>query len=245
MLKLITLIGFAVSSVGASTITFNTLPANTDFGTFNGYVISTVDDQPNQPLVCDDFAHTTYVPSGKLAFNLSTVTGPNPLEYARFVNIDPTGPSLFKYEEASFLLDGLNQTGPGSLLDLTAEYQYALWHLFTPAVPLPNATAQTLLNDAAAGVTAGGADAGMLYSRLRIYTPTAAYASNQEFLQLVPAPDPHPWTSFSQDAMPTPEPSSAWLFGVGGGLIALGCTARRLRRRRAGPPSAEADPRTD
>ena len=50
----------------------------------------------------------------------------------------------------------MSQNGPGALLDLTADYQYALWKLFTPGVMLPNSTAQTLLNDAAYSVAHAG-----------------------------------------------------------------------------------------
>jgi len=54
---------------------------------------------------------------------------------------DPAG-TIEKYKEAAMLLDGLRQTGHGSLLDLTADYQYALWMLFTPTVKGPNFTAK-------------------------------------------------------------------------------------------------------
>jgi hypothetical protein len=226
--KAFTILCFAAATAAASTITFNTLPGNTEYGTYNGYIMSTVDGQANQPLICDDFDHTTYVPSGKMTFYLSTLIGSTPLEYARFVNGD-TSAALFQYREAAFLLDGLNQTGPGQVTDLTAAYQYALWHLFTPSVVLPTPTAQTLLNTAAASVRTGGLAADLLYSRLLIYTPTSAYASNQEFLQLSSAPDSKPWAG---DKINTPEPSTAWLFGLGGGMLVLAHLARRLERRR-------------
>jgi hypothetical protein len=173
-------------------------------------------------LICDDFGHTTNEPSGPMDFSLSTLTSPTPLQYARFV--DPNrGVAITRYEQAAILLDGLNHTGPGLLLDMTADYQYALWMLFTPGVNAPNATAQTLLNDAAYSVRQGGPANLAIYSELRIYTPTASYVSNQEFLQL----GAHP-----PDPTAIPETSPAILIWIGMAGIALSVAARRLLQRR-------------
>ncbi len=247
MLRLITLLCLAVSGCLATAIQFNSLPTNTQFGTYNGFVPSTVDDRPNRLLICDDFDHTTYVPSGKIMFSASVLTGADPLQYARFVDPGHSEASLAMYEEAAFLLDGLSRSGPGSALDLTAYYQYALWHLFTPSAALPRgSTAQTLLNYAAASVNNGNLSNALLYSRLRIYTPQAAYASNQEFLELLSAPGDSPWSASDS---PAPESSPAVLIGIGIGLAALSYVLRRLLRRRAdhrpGSGGAVTDARRD
>jgi hypothetical protein len=220
-----------VSGGFANTIQFTGLPVNSQYGTYNGYAFATIDGSPLQPLICDDFDHTTYVPSGNLTYSLSTLTGGSPLQYARFDDTSQWAGTIAKYEEAALLLDGLNHTGGALLLDLTADYQYALWSLFTPSVVLPNATAQTLLNDAAASVQQGGASNQILYSELRIYTPTAAYASNQEFLQMGSATAFAPGGNLSDPAA-TPEAASMILVGIGLAAIALSLGARHLLRRR-------------
>ena len=146
------ILGFVSALAAAgSTIQFTGLPINTEFGTFNGFALATVDGSPDQLLICDDFNHTTYVPSGPLMYDASTLGAADPLQYVRF----PGGQAMALYEQAALLLDGLQHTGNGQLLDLTADYQYALWHLFTPSVALPTATARTLLQDTAAAVAQG------------------------------------------------------------------------------------------
>ncbi len=232
-MKLLAVFLFLTAASGfADTIQFTGLPANTQYGTYNGYVSATIDGIPAQMLICDDFDHTTYVPSGPLDFSQSTLTGADPLQYARFADPNQLGSSMAKYEEAAILLNGLRQTGPGLLLDLTADYQYALWMLFTPGVASPNATAQTLLNDAADTVQQGEASNQALYSELRIFTPDAAYSSNQEFLQMAADPtlSPPPPLDFL-DSAATPEPAPAVLIGIGIVAIGLSVGARCLRKR--------------
>ena len=231
MLKLLLFLWLTANTGFSATIDLISLPTNTEFGHYNGYVVATVDGQPNQLLICDDFDSTTYVPSGEMTYLLSSLTGSNPLQDARFVDRSKWNASVAMYQEAAFLLDGLNKTCPESVFDLTAYYQYALWHLFTPSVALPGgATAQTLLDDAAASVASGGLSNELLYSRLRIYTPTSAYASNQELLQLAPGLSSHPWDDPPPD-MATPEPSSLYLIATGLGLVGLGYFTRCVMRR--------------
>jgi hypothetical protein len=222
----------ASAGFGAS-IQFTGLPSNFQYGTYNGYASATIDGVPLQQVICDDYDHTTYVPSGPLDYSLSTLTGQSPLQGARFADPSQLASAETKYEEAAILLNGLDQTGPGTLLDLTADYQYALWILFTPTVAAPNATALTLLNDAARSMQQGGASNQAIYSELRIYTPTAAYASNQEFLQL--APSGVTFQSFAidpPDPSAVPEPQPAIMVGIGIGAIVLSVGARSLLLRR-------------
>ena len=219
-----------VSSGWASSIQFVSLPGNTQFGTFNGWVTSTVDGVPLQQLICDDFNHETYVPSGPIDFTVSTLLGDSLLQYARFYDPKAAAGSITRYEEAAVLLDGLRNTGPGSILDLTADYQYALWYLFTPSVKLPNETAKTLLSEAATAVAKGSAATQALYSELVIYTPTAKYSSNQEFLQLK-SPT---LTGTVQDfpAGGVPEAGSGTSVGIGLCTIAIAYGARHVLLRR-------------
>jgi hypothetical protein len=222
------ILGFgSVLAAGASTIQFTGLPINTEFGTFNGFAFATVDGSPDQLLICDDFNHTTYVPSGPLVYDASTLAGADPLEYVRFAG-EPQPVAL--YEQAALLLDGLQHTGNGQLLDLTADYQYALWHLFTPSVALPTATAHTLLRDTAAAVAQGDPRNLEVYSRLKIFTPEEPFATNQEFLQLLDSPPPVVKLASPSLVAPVPEPSPALLIGAGIALIAFAVGSRRMRR---------------
>jgi hypothetical protein len=214
VIKILAICCLFLSSVHAASIVLT--------GTNGVFLTATVDGQANQLVICDDFYHTSYVPSGPLTYNTSLLTGPNALQYARFQVF-----AVQRYQMAAFLLDGLSQAGPGSTMDLSTEYQYALWHLFAPSVELPNRTALTLLSNAWESVEAGGLAADLLYSRLRIYTPTYTYRSNQEFLQLLQAPDPRPW----DPPVHAPEPSSAMLMAAGATMISV---SYALRRRASG-----------
>jgi len=219
---------FALSALLASaalgdTVQFQSLPINTQYGTYNGFVVATVNGVDIR-MVCDDYDHTTYVPSGPLGFQLSMLTGPEPLQYARFVNPVDWDRSVSEYRQAAYLVSGMAQQTPGSPKDVTADYQYALWSLFTPSTPLPSSTAKILLDQSAAAVSGGQIDP-LLYSRLRIYTPVQPYQGNQEFLALA---DP-----LASGGQQVPEPSTPILFACGAALIALsGLLHRRLRRDR-------------
>jgi hypothetical protein len=238
VIKILALAFLTVSAGFASRISFTGLPSNTEFGTYNGFAVGSIDGASNQLLICDDFAHTTYVPSSNLVYSLSELVGSNPLQFARFADLTQWSNTIIKYEEAALLLNGLMQNGPGSLLDLTADYQYALWELFTPSVKLPNSTALTLLNDAAYNVAHGGTSNNAIYSELRIYTPDAGYTSNQEFLQMVPNA-----TTTSTGPLATPESSPAIALLIGMGVIALSVVARRKLGRRIAVATSGSIPR--
>ena len=220
---LVLLLGAAGGS--ATTISFTGLPLNSAYGTYNGFALATVDGVPGHLLVCDDYNHTTYVPSGPLIYTVSTLAGSNPLQYARFADPLAWEESIARYQQAALLVDGMSHVSP--LLNLAADYQYALWRLFTPSVTLPfTSTAQTLLNESANALANASANNLDIYSRLLIYTPTAPFASNQEFLALSPVPLAPPPTPPSQ---PVPEPSAWVLMSIGTGLLVLGSAPRRVR----------------
>src|ERR1700710_397948 len=73
---------------------FDTLPTNTNDGTYNGFVGVTTDGSTSLSLICDDFLSTTYVPSGPTPFNLSTLGG---------ILSDTRFGSARLYEQASLL----------------------------------------------------------------------------------------------------------------------------------------------
>jgi hypothetical protein len=169
----------------ADAISFTGLPANTDHGTYNGFVSGTIDGLPFDDLICDDWSHTTYVPSQNLNYNVSVL---DTLEYARFASPGgPTAADINNYRAAAILVQGLIDHP-----DQVADYQYALWELFTPSAPFYSG-AHDLLTDALTlvqGDISGYAD---LFSRLRIYTPQRDSETNQEFLEIdAPAPVPEP-----------------------------------------------------
>ena len=91
-------------------------------------------------------------------------------------------------EEAAVLVYELAEL-PSASADIVTDYQYALWNLMTPSARLdPSRVSQeqALQNNALAMVN-NLADAQFLtttvYAFTEIYTPTAAYAGNQEFVE--------------------------------------------------------------
>ena len=148
--------------------------------TYNGWSTATIDGVPGQLVICDDYSHTTYIPSSEEA-DLSTLTGPDPLQYARFSGLQT-------YETAAVLVSELASLSNPSDNTVT-DYQYALWNLFDSAAPA-NATQQSLISDAQWLVLSDSPLAEQAYARLAIYTPTEQYASNQEMLGLLPTPEP-------------------------------------------------------
>ena len=238
--KIVLLGGFLAAVASAGTVQIFALPGNTAFGTRNGFWIAAVDGTPGQLLASDDYTHTPSFSLESTPYAISTLAGDDPLQFARFLDPSNLEDSIARYEQAALLLDGLRQTVPGSLFDLTAGYQYALWSVFTPGIPLPDATAQTLLDEArfaAAIPSAGHID---LYSRLRILTPLRGDESNQEFLAFSTDPSwldvssPGPFAGIeppSVQSVATPEPSAMTLATIGIGLILAGPLVRRRWRQ--------------
>ena len=205
----------ATGLCSASTVVFTALPPVFQNGTYNGFATATIDGVPNQLLLCDDDAHTTYMPSDSILYDYSTLTGSNPLQFARFSDHPATMDDLTKYEVAAVLLYELNLAGSANA-DLVTDYQYAIWNMFDPTTSLfrPN---QSALQQAAIDIVLGKATAPVwlstAYADLAIYTPQSAYASNQEFLGL----------------NPVPEPAMFWLLGCT--LATIGVVSRKRRNR--------------
>src|SRR5450432_2153356 len=85
-----------------SLITFNTLPSTVENGTYNGFVGATIDGL-NTKIICNDFDHVTYVPSGPSSFVLSTLPD---VSQTRFQNER-------EYDVAAYLLFGDGNTLAG------------------------------------------------------------------------------------------------------------------------------------
>jgi hypothetical protein len=192
-----------VSRAGAVEIYFDTLPATLENGTYNGFVGGKIDDVRFDNLICNDFLPTTYVPSGPWAYDVSTLSGPNQLEYARFGDAFD---AIAKYEQAALLLagDGTPKL-PGlmhvSSADEITSYQYAIWRLFTPGRDMSghgatviNPGTSDMLLSTVAGENLSDPRFTPIYQELRVYTPGDSAKSNQEFLQVAPTPEPGTWT---------------------------------------------------
>jgi hypothetical protein len=201
---------FSLTACYADTVTmfFTALPKTSENGTYNGFSTATVNGDPKQSLICDDYNDETIMPSSSnLIYDYSTLTGSNPLQYAMF--------DKSKYDEAAVLVYDLAQI-PNASDDIVTDYQYALWNLMTPGARLdPSRVSQeqALQNNALAMVN-NIEDAGFLaatvYAYTVIYTPTAAYKGNQEFVEYA-----------------TPEPNLGWAVG----LLLLLLTAAGLKVR--------------
>jgi hypothetical protein len=198
----------AALPIWSANIYFDTLPSTQMYGTYNGPVGGSIDNARFDNLVCDDYYHTTYVASGPWEFDISTLPT---LTYARF----GVG-AIDQYRQAAILLAGDGNTLEG-LLHTTgsaaiADYQYALWNLFSPSAPLPGNSASILAT--VQGENLGDAAFSQIYSGLRVWTPRAGAASNQEFLQVAAVP----------------EPGTITMLASGAALILVG--SFRARRRR-------------
>jgi hypothetical protein len=204
---------FSLTACYASTVTvfFTGLPATDDNGTYNGFGIATVNGIPNQLLICDDYYDTTYVPSSSnMIYDYSMLTGADPLQYAMF--------NKANYDEAAVLVYDLAQT-PSASATTIMDYQYALWNLMSPSVSLVagRVAEEEALQTTALAMVNNAVDARFLsstvYAYTDVYTPTAAYAGNQEFVEYA-----------------TPEPNLGWLAGLLA-LTAIGLKVRQNRQR--------------
>ncbi len=191
-----------LSTAAATEIYFDKLPATFENGTYNGFVGGKMDGVRFSNLLCDDFVPVTYVPSGPWAYDVSRLSGPNELEFARFGEVFD---AVAKYEQAALLLAGDGTPNLPGLLHVSSpnqitSYQYAIWRLFTSApdmaahgAPVVNPGASDLLLSIVASENLTDPRFNPIYQELRIYTPERSASSNQEFLQVVETPEPGTW----------------------------------------------------
>jgi len=212
----------AASPAFASTvaISFVSLPATQGNGTTNsqgntyvGEIGATIAGIPNQELVCDDFDATTYIPSSNIDFSVETVSS---LAGVNFTNgyAVISGDTLTEtqaYETAAVLLTDLEALPvTNGNAQAIADYQYAIWNLMLPNGvdgsyqdnPL-DSNASSYQQTAFAAVLANSTSTQIDEKSLVIYTPTAQYASNQEFLGLntPTAPEPSSWVLMASFGM--------------------------------------------
>ena len=159
----------------AALLNLDTLPSHVAGGYYVGPVGGYLDGGSRMGFVCDDFAHTTYIPS-TFEVNINTIPS---LTYARFGN---DAVALFKYQEAAWLMLQMD-THPSDIASL----QYAVWNVFNSSAP-DYETSNAWLALAAA-IDPSRYD----FSGVRIYTPTGRTGlSNQEFMSgsisVVPEP---------------------------------------------------------
>jgi hypothetical protein len=209
----------------ASTVelAFTTLPANTQNGTYNGFVGGTINGVSFDDLICDDYGHTTYVPSTGLKFDLYTIADFSKARFGGAAN------ALENYQDAALLvysienLAAVNTYLPKNQQLNVADLQYALWDLFTPGSgnTANSANALLLLSAAAPQLSLPGD----LASSLRIYVPANSFGSNQEFLEVQETVPVHAAGSPS-----APEPAALGIAIAGllviGGMVATGKVLR-------------------
>jgi hypothetical protein len=200
---------FLAANANATTvdISFTNLPQYQANGYTVGNAKANVGIVPAFELICADFNHTTYIPSGPFTFNVSILPL---LSGVRF-----TGPDMLtNYQTAAILLNTFDSLG--TVDDLTAgSYQYALWKLFTPGIGDFGDSAMLL---SAAQTIVAGAGNTYAYDHFVVFTPVASASSNQEFFGM---------DYGNQITTSAPEPTS--LATIGAGLLLL---AGSLRRRR-------------
>lgn len=210
----------AASSAMASTVTIaNSLSGLTYYdGEYCGKIGATLDGSTaiSGGMACVDISKHSYL-GYTIGVNISTLQ-PTDMTNARFGSDSAT---IIKYEEAAWLLGQIP-----SHAAQTGEIQFAIWRLFDPGYTFLANADRTAVTIALEDSWMGQAQAALIipqnydFSSVRIYTPTADYASNQEFMSGAAI-------SRTTTGSNTPIPASFLL--LGSGLLGLGLLSRRKK----------------
>ena len=173
-------------------VTLTGVNGGVDAGIYTSPYYATVNGVPNTLIVCDDFSHEVYVGESWTA-NVSTL---NDLSQVRFDH--GSSNQLQTYNEAAWLYDQLLTPKNSSQ---GGEISFAIWALFTPSAGGYDSGSATWMKAALAAVTSPTFSESE-FSNIEILTPTiGGPGSPQEYL--------------TTSTMPTPEPSSLMLLGIG------------------------------
>jgi hypothetical protein len=207
-------LALASNAVASSvTIDFTALPGQTAGGEYVGFsqatIITPTQTFTNFDLICDDFEHTTNMPSGPFTYDVSTLPTLSNVRWTQ-------SPELMDYELAAIIVYTFNGLGSGQSAAAGA-YNFALWDLFDPSAPTFTGSA-AVLSAAQTQYNLGASNAANIhaYNQIQIFTPVGDSASNQEFLGLSGTPIGGPQT---------PEPTSMLL--LGSGLVFFGVIGRK------------------
>lgn len=216
------LLALATSAFASTlvTIDFTTLPGQTANGYYVGYSEANITTASNVTfsnfdLICDDFGHTTNIPSGPFTYAVSTLPS---LTDVRFTQ----SPELKNYEIAAVLVYEFDQN-LGTVDQ--GGYNFALWHLFSPGLTGNFGDSAALITQATNIVNSNSvsnvAIQNAAYKDLNIFTPVGDSKGNQEFLAITSS-------TFGTPNSPVPEPATFFLMGTA--LIGIGFVRRKTRK---------------
>jgi hypothetical protein len=216
-------IGIAVSLAAATAAMADTVTIASSLsglvyydGEYCGKIGATLNgtaDSINGGMACVDISKNSYTGS-TIGVTISTLQ-PSDMTNARF---GADAAAILKYEEAAWLLGQIP-----SHSDQTGEIQFAIWRLFDPGFAFQaNADRNEAIEDAWLAAALAFNLNNYDFSSVRIYTPTAAYATNQEFMSGAAI-----MLTNTGNTAPAPIPASILL--LASGLLAL--VGLRLKRK--------------
>lgn len=180
---------------------------------YNGYYVGPAKATDNGAgpidLWCDDFLHTTYVPTTYYA-NVNTL----PSTTTRFYNASSPSTSNQEYKEIAWLIGQYYGMSSGQRTNQSVgDLQFAIWLVFNPTETALQTSGANMWLAKAQTADLGGYNT----STVRIFTPvncsgTNCAPNNQEFVNA-----------------PVPEPTAIVLFGTGA-VVAMLAVKRRRRR---------------